>query len=195
MAVFFMILMVLTSGVSTSKGLRAHLHNGFWAWKVLLATFLIIFSFKMPFFGLLKTIWIYIGMIASCLYIIINLLLLVDLSYSWTKKIMNKNSLKCVWYILLISLIVTFIALTILLTIYLFTFFVPQQDCRLNSLFVSTVSGACFFFLIFAICVAAKTNTACMYLLPTAFVSSYVMLIAWSTMTSIPSKFISKYFL
>ncbi len=55
MVMFFGIFSLLTLGVSTSRSVRAHFHNGFWLWKILLAVFLVSISFKLPFFGLLKT--------------------------------------------------------------------------------------------------------------------------------------------
>lgn len=189
MAMFFLSLMVLTLGISSSNNLRAKIHNGFWLWKVFYAFCLISFSFKIPFFGMMKTIWMYVGMSASSVYIIINLLLLIDLSYSWTEKIMQKERCKIIWYLALILLILLFIGVYILLTIYLFTFFVPDMNCRFNSMFISLISGSCCVFFIFAIIVAAKTNKTYIYLLPTAFVSTYVMLLAWSTLSSIPNKY------
>jgi len=129
MVLFFFIFMIITLGVSTSNSFRAHLHNGlvifhwilkfsiikwliftrFWLWKFLFAAFLVSLSFKLPFFGGIKTgiyslnvsihfvkfpymfffqiiAWMYIGMVAGSVYILINLLLLIELSYSWTEK-------------------------------------------------------------------------------------------------------------
>jgi hypothetical protein len=83
---FFLFLMIVTIGVSSSSSFRARIHNGFWLWKFLFGLVLILFTFKVPFFGMMKTVWMHIGMTAGCLYIIINLLLLIELSYSWTEK-------------------------------------------------------------------------------------------------------------
>jgi hypothetical protein len=55
MVLFFFFFMIITLGVSTSNSFRAHLHNGFWLWKFLFAAFLVSLSFKLPFFGLMKT--------------------------------------------------------------------------------------------------------------------------------------------
>jgi hypothetical protein len=158
MVIFFSTLTFLTLGVSASSNLRAKIHNGFWLWKLLYAFCLVSFTFKIPFFGLMKTAWMYIGMTASTVYIVINLLLLIDLSYQFTEKIMRKERCKVVWYLALILLILVFIGIFILLTIYLFTFFVPERHCKFNSMLISIVSGSCCVFFIFAIVVAAKTS-------------------------------------
>lgn len=55
MVLFFGIFSLLTLGVSTSRSIRAHIHNGFWLWKIIFALFLTSISFKLPFFGLIKT--------------------------------------------------------------------------------------------------------------------------------------------
>lgn len=158
LVMFFMTLMTVTLGITSSKNLRAPIHNGFWLWKALYMFCLVTFCFKIPFFGMMKTIWMYIGMTASTVYIIINLLLLIDLSYSFTEKIMRKERCRIIWYLVLIFLILIFIGIYVSLTIYLFTFFVPDEQCKFNSWFIGTVSGSCCVFFVFAIIVAAKTS-------------------------------------
>ncbi|RNA19416.1 serine incorporator 5 [Brachionus plicatilis] len=188
MILFYLFFMFVTMGVSTSNSFRARIHNGFWLWKALFALGLVSFCFKLPFFGIMKTVWMYIGMTAGTLYIIINLLILIELSYAWTEKIMNKQTCKFVWYISLIFLIIIFMAIWILMAIYLLTHFVPNTKCKMNSTLISFVASSCFLFFIFAIFAAAKTKKTYTYLLPTAFVSCYVILLTWSALTSIPSE-------
>ncbi len=69
-----------------------------------------------------------------------------------------KENCKIFWYIILILLIITLIGFAIALTIYLFTYFVPNKNCKFNNMVISIVSGSCFMFFIFAIIVAAKTS-------------------------------------
>lgn len=71
---------------------------------------------------------------------------------------MQKENCKVIWYISLIIMIIIFIGISISLTIYLFTNFVPNQNCKLNNMLISFVSGSCFLFFIFAVIVAAKTS-------------------------------------
>ena len=52
---FFLFMMLITIGISSSKSFRAHIHNGFWLWKIIFGLILVLFCFKMPFFGLMKT--------------------------------------------------------------------------------------------------------------------------------------------
>jgi hypothetical protein len=113
----------------------------------------------------MKDIWMYIGITGGCVYIIINLVLLIELSYVWTDKLTSNRKCKCFWYSILIILIVFFIAFSVTLTIYLYINFVPDMKCKWNNLFISIISGSCFIFFIFAICVAAKTSGFCCYLL------------------------------
>lgn len=55
MTLFYLFLMLITIGVSTSKSFRGRIHNGFWLWKILFGLVLVLFSFKIPFFGAMKT--------------------------------------------------------------------------------------------------------------------------------------------
>ena len=68
---------------------------------------------------------------------------------------LNKKSCRFLWYTSLVLLIVIFISISILMTIYLFTYFVPNKMCKFNNLFISFVSGSCFLFFIIAIFIAA----------------------------------------
>ena len=70
----------------------------------------------------------------------------------------NKESCRMFWYSALISLIIVFISVSVALTIYLYTFFVPHRNCKMNSMFISIASGSCFVFFIFAIFVASKNS-------------------------------------
>jgi len=186
MFLFYLIFMLVTARVKTSKSFRAKLHNGFWLWKILLICCLTSIAFKCSFNGFWRDVWMYTGMVASCAYVIINMLFMIEISYSWTEKILQKERCKSFWYLLLIFSIITLIVISILLTIYLHIHFAPSRRCQLNSAFITLISTTCFFFFIFAIIVAAKTKKAYTYLLPTAFMTAYVLFMTWSTLTSIP---------
>jgi len=158
MALFFATLLCVSLGVRSSQSVRAPLHNGFWAWKLAYALLLVVFSFKVPFFGAMKTAWMYVGMVASSVYIIVNLLLLIDLAYAFTEGIMRRQRCRAVWYVCLIGLVLGFVTAYTSLTIYLFVAFVPEERCHFNSWFIGGLSGTCCLFFCFAIVVAAKTS-------------------------------------
>ncbi len=158
MSLFSATMLFITIGIKSSNSLRAPLHNGFWGWKALYLLLLVTFSFKVPFFGAMKTVWMYVGAAASSIYIIINLLLLIDLAYSFTEGIVAKRRCRAVWYICLIGLVLGFVAAYTTLTIYLFVVFVPSEKCQFNSWFIGGLSGTCCLFFCFAIIVAAKTS-------------------------------------
>ena len=100
----------------------------------------------------------YIGMALSSIYIIVNLLLLIDLAYAFTEGIVAKRRCRAVWYVCLIGLVLGFVGAYATLTIYLFMAFVPAERCRFNSWFIGGLSGMCCVFFCFAIVVAAKTS-------------------------------------
>lgn len=100
----------------------------------------------------------YTGMIASCIYIIINMLMLIELAYSWTEKIMNKKFCKLFWYLLLVLSIIFFLTCSIILTIYLHVNFGSKQECFLNYVFIHCISISCFVLFLISIIVASKTS-------------------------------------
>ena len=95
---------ILTIGINNNKSVRAKIHNGFWGFKLLFVIGLACGSFFIPgiLFNMynttvceikcwteykadnqLETIVMIIGMVGACIFIIIQLLCLIDFSSNW----------------------------------------------------------------------------------------------------------------
>ncbi|EDO33381.1 predicted protein, partial [Nematostella vectensis] len=91
MACFFFLFMIITIKVSSSKDCRGGIHNGFWGIKFLMLVGLAVGAFFIPRgdFGvgkkLLFAAWMYIGFIGAVLFILIQVILLVDFAHSWNE--------------------------------------------------------------------------------------------------------------
>ncbi|KAJ3107967.1 hypothetical protein HDU97_002547 [Phlyctochytrium planicorne] len=76
-------------GVSSSKEWRSSLQNGYWFWKCLLWAGLVVLAFFIPnpfFIG-----WgLYINIPLAVLFILIQIILLIDFSYSFSESLLEK---------------------------------------------------------------------------------------------------------
>ena len=86
--------------VKSSKDPRAALHNGLWFFKVLAVIGICIGAFfiKDPNFA---KAWMVIGMIGAFLFILIQLVLLIDFAHSWNESWVEKfeDSQNKGWYV------------------------------------------------------------------------------------------------
>ncbi|NWZ84411.1 SERC2 protein, partial [Poecile atricapillus] len=85
MAAFFFLFAVLTVCVRSSKDPRAALQNGFWFFKFLLLVGITVGAFYIPD-GAFTSVWFYFGVVGSFLFILIQLVLLIDLAHSWSQR-------------------------------------------------------------------------------------------------------------
>lgn len=81
MTLFFCTMGVMMTGVQSGRDCRRGLQNGWWAIKAGLVFCFLVVAFFIPntfFYG-----WSYVGIIGASVFILIQLLLLVDFAYFW----------------------------------------------------------------------------------------------------------------
>lgn len=74
---------VLTIGASSSKDPRAPLQNGFWAIKYFIVIGITIGAFFIPA-GSFGTAWMWIGLLGGLMFILVQLVLLIDFAHNWS---------------------------------------------------------------------------------------------------------------
>ncbi len=81
-ACVFLLLCVVTAGVTSSRCARAAIHNGFWALKALLVLALLVAAFVVPVShaGQVHTAWIYACLVGNWIFIILQLVCIIDFS-------------------------------------------------------------------------------------------------------------------
>lgn len=85
MTIFFVAMACIMIGVKGSKDPRAGIQNGFWALKYMALIGITIGAFFIPSGGFGIT-WMYFGMIGGFIFILIQLILIVDLAHSWAES-------------------------------------------------------------------------------------------------------------
>ena len=74
---------VLTIGASSSKDPRAPVQNGFWAIKYMIVIGITIGALFIPA-GSFGTAWMWIGLIGGLMFILVQLVLLIDFAHNWS---------------------------------------------------------------------------------------------------------------
>ncbi|XP_071952746.1 serine incorporator 3-like isoform X2 [Antedon mediterranea] len=188
MALFFMFFMVATYGVKTSKSARGMLHNGFWFFKTLLLFGLIVAAFYLPNISYIAEIGMYIGFIGAALFILFQLLLLIDFAaswnHSWSEKMKSNNTI--LWFIVLSLFIIVFYA-GVLVGIYvLITQFALDSHCTLNLYFIITNSAVCLILSLLMMLPSVRKKQSDCCLLQSSIISLYIIYLTWTAMSIEP---------
>lgn len=83
-ACFFALMAVMMIGAKSSRDGRAGIQNGFWGIKFIIVIAIAIGAFFIPD-GSFGTFWMWIGLIGGVVFILIQLVLLVDFAHSWAE--------------------------------------------------------------------------------------------------------------
>lgn len=174
-------------GVKTSKDPRGGIQNGFWGLKYLIVIGGIIGAFFIPEKSFGPT-WMYFGMIGGFLFILIQLILIVDFAHSWAEAWVGnfEETESRGWYVALLGITFLNYALAITGITLLFVFFTKSDDCSLNKFFISFNLILCAIVSIVSILPAIQENLPRSGLLQSSIVSLYVTYLTWSTVSNSP---------
>ncbi|XP_065059564.1 probable serine incorporator [Rhopilema esculentum] len=135
-AAMFVILMIIMFGVKDSKDCRASLQNGFWCFKFLALIGLIVAAFFIKH-EKFNEVWMYIGMIGGLLFILFQIIYLVDFAHSWNESWTKKAEENSFWYTALFIFMLIFYAATLGGIIVMYVMFTESSSCNLNKAFIS----------------------------------------------------------
>ncbi|XP_067938139.1 serine incorporator 1-like [Watersipora subatra] len=193
MACFFGFMAVLTICVKSSKDPRAKIHNGFWFFKVLAFLGGIIGGFFLPWDQMAKP-WMIIGMIAAFIFILVQLVLLVDFAHACNDKMLDRaeeaENPRC-WYIALLILTILCYAITITGFGLMFHFYgvpsVGEGDtaaCKTHNTFLSVNLVLMIILSVVAILPPIQQANPRSGLLQPAIISLYIAYLTWSSITN-----------
>ncbi|XP_041465506.1 serine incorporator 5-like isoform X1 [Lytechinus variegatus] len=188
LAAFFLVLAVLTICVGSSSSIRGQIHNGFWFFKFIFLILLWVGAFFVPTPPEVLTAGLVVGFTGACLFIIMQLWLLIDFASSWNRSWSRKYDGGSVcWYIGLIFFILIFYAVSILITVFTIELYgKPFISCLRNTLYVSFSATACAIITILTILPCVPRNHPRASLLQASIVSAYVMYLTFSAIVIEP---------
>uniref|UniRef100_A0A8C4HBG7 Serine incorporator 2 n=1 Tax=Dicentrarchus labrax TaxID=13489 RepID=A0A8C4HBG7_DICLA len=189
MACFFFLFFIIMIRVRSSKDPRAAIQNGFWFFKFLVLVGLTVGAFFIPD-GMFTTVWYYFGVVGSFMFIVIQLILLVDFAHSWNQSWLERaeeGNSKC-WFAALLS--VTFInfALAFTAVVLFYVFYTQPDGCTEHKVFISLNFIFCIIVSIVAILPKVQEAQPSSGLLQASLISLYTMYITWSAMTNNPNR-------
>lgn len=188
MAMFFILFCLIMIKVSSSKDPRAKIQNGFWFFKVLIMVGICIGAFFIPE-GTFGQVWMAFGMIGGFLFILIQLVLLVDFAHGWAESWVEKyeeTESKCYYFGLFFFTILLY--LVCLAAVILFYIFYASGDCALHKFFVSFNLILCVIMSVVAILPKIQEHQPRSGLLQSSVISAYVMYLTWAAMCNNPEK-------
>ncbi|XP_076750051.1 serine incorporator TMS1 isoform X3 [Xylocopa sonorina] len=188
-ALYFFLMSIIMIRVRSSKDPRAPIQNGFWAIKYLLIIGGIIGAFFIPetSFG---SVWMYFGMIGGFLFIIIQLILIVDFAHSWADAWVenHEQSDSKGWYAALLGATLFNYVVSITGIVLLFIYFTHPDSCDLNKFFISFNLILCVIASVISILPSVQEHQPHSGLLQSSVVSLYVVYLTWSGISNSPDR-------
>ncbi|XP_071484707.1 serine incorporator 5-like [Diadema antillarum] len=189
MAAFFLIMLLLTLCVRRSTDFRGKLHNAGWFYKFIALILLWVGAFFVPASDYALTAGLVIGFVGACIFILIQLWLLIDFASSWNNSWSRKydNGSKC-WYAGLVFFIMVFYAISIAIAILTIEFYGrPFVSCLRNTLYVVFSGTACALISVLCILPCMPRNNPRASLLQASIVSAYIMYLTFSAIVIQPA--------
>lgn len=186
---FFVLMSVLMIGVKSSNDPRAGIQNGFWGIKYLLIIGGMIGAFFIPD-GSFGEVWMYFGMIGGFLFILIQLVLIIDFAHSWSEAWVgnaddgeNKG-----WLAALFSVTFTFYGASLAAIVLFYVYYTGEAvgDCKLHEFFISFNMILCIILSVISILPKIQENLPNSGLLQSSCITLYVLYLTWSAMTDSP---------
>ncbi|NXF33019.1 SERC2 protein, partial [Nyctibius bracteatus] len=214
MAAFFFLFAALMVCVRSSKDPRAAVQNGFWFFKFLVLVGITVGAFYIPD-GAFTSVWFYFGVVGSFLFILIQLVLLIDFAHSWSQlwlRNAGESSAKG-WYAALCIVTFIFYATSIAAIVLLYVYYTKPEGCTEGKVLISINLILCLIVSAVSIlpkiqvshwvagcCVTAGYRTSperpplCLQdaqphsgLLQASLITLYTIYVTWSALANVPS--------
>merc|ERR1711988_1787676 len=135
--------------------------------------------------------WMYFGMIGALLFIIIQLVLIIDFAHSWAESWTNehKNSNdSSYWFYALLAATGLFYLLTLITIIVSYSYYTGSVmgQCKLHEFFITFNMLLCVVLSVTSVLPKVQEHLPSSGLLQASFVSLYMMYLTWSAMSNQP---------
>lgn len=185
---FFVFMAVIMVGVRSSRDPRAPIQNGFWGLKFLLVIGVAFGAMFIPA-GYFGPTWMWIGLIGGLIFILVQLVLIVDFAHTWAEAWVTnyeETESRGWWYALLGATGIQFI-ISGVGVVLLFTYYSTVDDCGLNKFFITFNMLLCLTVSTLSIWPKVQERLPKSGLLQSALVSMYTIYLTWSAVSSNPN--------
>ncbi|XP_009644129.2 serine incorporator 2 [Egretta garzetta] len=189
MAAFFFLFALIMVCVRSSKDPRAAVQNGFWFFKFLVLVGITVGAFYIPD-GAFTSVWFYFGVVGSFLFILIQLILLIDFAHSWSQlwlRNADEGNAKG-WYTALCIVTFIFYATSIAAIVLLYVYYTKPQGCTEGKVLISINLILCL--IISAVSILPKIQDAQPHsgLLQASLITLYTIYVTWSALANVPTQ-------
>uniref|UniRef100_A0A8C0ED63 Serine incorporator 2 n=1 Tax=Bubo bubo TaxID=30461 RepID=A0A8C0ED63_BUBBB len=189
MAAFFFLFAAIMVCVRSSKDPRAAVQNGFWFFKFLVLVGITVGAFYIPD-GAFTSVWFYFGVVGSFLFILIQLVLLIDFAHSWSQLWLRNaaESNAKGWYAALCIITFIFYATSIAAIVLLYVYYTKPEGCTEGKVLISINLILCF--IVSAVSILPKIQDAQPHsgLLQASLITLYTIYVTWSALANVPTQ-------
>uniref|UniRef100_A0A8B9R6C5 Serine incorporator 1 n=1 Tax=Astyanax mexicanus TaxID=7994 RepID=A0A8B9R6C5_ASTMX len=188
MTCFFFLFSLIMIRVRSSKDPRGAIQNGFWFFKFLILVGITVGAFFIPD-GTFNTVWYYFGVVGSFIFILIQLILLVDFAHNWNQRWVEnaENGSRC-WYGALLSFTILHYACAFAVMVLFYVYYTQPDGCTEHKVFISLNLIFCIIVSIVSILPKVQEVQPSSGLLQSSLISLYTMYLTWSAMSNNPNR-------
>jgi len=185
---FFVLMSIIMIGVRSSSDFRAGLQNGFWGLKYLVIIGGMIGAFFIPEEGSFGTVWMYFGMVGGFLFILIQLVLIIDFAHSWAESWVGKyeETESRGWLVSLLACTIFMYGVSIAAIVLFYVYFTGETSgqCKLHEFFISTNMIICVIISVVSILPKVQEHMPKSGLLQSSCITLYIVYLTWSAMSN-----------
>jgi len=187
---FFILMSIIMINVKTSNDPRAGIQNGFWGIKYLIIIGCMIASFWIPYDGSFADVWMYFGLVGGFLFILIQLVLIIDFSHSWAESwysnYQEDDSKGWLGALLTCTGLMFAGAVSAMVMLFIYYTGVHAGQCKLHEFFISFNLILCVVLSVVSILPKVQEHMPQSGLLQSAIISLYIMYLTWSAVSNSP---------
>lgn len=138
------------------------------------------------------SVWRYVGASGGFLFIIIQLMLLVQFAHRWNQNWSSGVKYNKIWYAALALVTLVLFSVAVGALVFMIIFYTDAEACFLNKIFLGVNGGLCFVVSLLAISPCIQTFQPTSGLLQSAIISVYVMYLTFSALASKPIEMVER---
>lgn len=187
---FFVLFAIIMFNVQSSRDARAGIQNGFWAIKYLVLTGIAVGAFFIPEAQTFGSVWMYFGLIGGFIFILIQLILIIDFAHSWAEHWVDKyeETESRVYYFGLLFMTLVNWAAAITGVALFYTYYTSSEGCGLQKFFISINMILCIGMNVLSILPKIQEAQPRSGLLQASLISLYTMYLTWSALNNSTEK-------
>lgn len=189
LTLFFLLFSLMMVGVRSSKDPRAPIQNGVWGIKFLLVIGGMIGAFFIPN-GAFEQVWMYFGLIGGFLFIVIQLILIIDFAHSWAESWVGyyEETDSRGWLVALIGSSVVNFGVSFAGIVLSYVYYTGEHtgDCKLHEFFISFNMIICLILTVVSILPSVQEHMPKSGLLQSGCITLYMTYLVWSAMSNSP---------